>query len=243
MKKTLFVIATPIGNLEDISQRAIQALKKAEVILAEDTRKASFLLSRLNIKKPKVLSYHQHSKDKKIQQVKELLRKERYVALICDAGTPGISDPGNKLIEELLEEFDGEIKITPIPGPSALTAAASISGFAMDKFLFLGFPPSKKKRKEFFQEILNSKHPVVFYESPYRILKTLQELEDLRKNLRLNVSAVVCRELTKQFETIYRGTISEVIDQLKKDRVKGEFVVVLNPLADKETLFEKKQKS
>lgn len=220
---TLYIVATPIGNLEDISKRALLVLNEVDLILCEDTRITKKILNHFNIKTP-VLSYHQHSKLKKINQILDFLKKGRNLALVCDAGTPGISDPGNKLIEIVLREFGEKIKIVPIPGPSALTTAISISGFAMDKFLFLGFPPQKKKRKKFFQEVVASKYPVVFFESPYKILKTLGELSEMKNDLEV----VVCRELTKMFETIYRGKINEVLEKIKKDKVKGEFVVIIN---------------
>jgi 16S rRNA (cytidine1402-2'-O)-methyltransferase len=219
----LYIVATPIGNLEDVSKRALRALSEVDLILCEDTRVTQKLLNYFNIKTP-TLSYHQHSKIKKINQIIELLKRQKKLALVCDAGTPGISDPGNKLIEVILKEFGDKIKIVPIPGPSAITAAASISGFSMDKFLFLGFLPQKKKRKKFFREIVDSKYPVIFFESPYKILKTLKELKEMNNNLEI----VVCRELTKIFETIYRGKIEDVIEKIKKDKTKGEFVVIVN---------------
>jgi 16S rRNA (cytidine1402-2'-O)-methyltransferase len=219
----LYIVATPIGNLEDVSKRALRALSEVDLILCEDTRVTQKLLNYFNIKTP-TLSYHQHSKIKKINQIIELLKRQKKLALVCDAGTPGISDPGNKLIEVILKEFGDKIKIVPIPGPSAITAAASISGFSMDKFLFLGFLPQKKKRKKFFKEIIDSKYPVIFFESPYKILKTLKELKEMNNNLEI----VVCRELTKMFETIYRGKIGEVIEKIKRDKIKGEFVVIVN---------------
>lgn len=219
----LYIVATPIGNLEDISKRALRILSEVDLILCEDTRITKKILNHFDIKTP-ILSYHQHSRLTKINQILELLKKGKNLALVCDAGTPGISDPGNKLIEEVLKNLGNEVKIVPIPGPSALTGAISISGFPMDKFLFLGFPPQKKKRKKFFEEIKASKYPVVFFESPYRILKTLEEL----KNIASDLEIVVCRELTKMFETVYRGKINEVIEEIKRDKVKGEFVVIVD---------------
>ena len=180
---TLFIVSTPIGNLEDISQRALRILKEADLILCEDTRVTKKLLDHYQIKTP-TLSYHQHSKLQKTEYIINLLKGGRNLALVSDAGTPGISDPGNKLIEEIIHYNDRsaqimELKIVPVPGPSAVTCAASISGFPMDKFIFMGFPPVKEKRKKFFEEVLNSKYPLIFYESPYRIIKTLSELQSL----------------------------------------------------------------
>jgi len=224
---TLFIVATPIGNLEDLSMRALRILKEVDFILCEDTRVTKKLLNHYDIKKP-LLSYHQHSRLKKVNYILELLKQGKNLALISDAGTPGISDPGNLLVDEAIKRLMEKVKIIPIPGPSAVTAAASISGFPMDKFLFLGFPPTKRKRKKFFQEVVKSKYPVIFYESPYRIIKSLRDLQLISKTYNLKPKIVVCRELTKKFETIYRGKIEEVIREIEKGKVKGEFVVIVN---------------
>lgn len=220
---TLYIIGTPIGNLLDITLRALQTLRGVDFILCEDTRVTKKLLDRYDIKKP-LLSYHQHSKLKKVEYIIQLLREGRDMALLSDAGTPGISDPGGKLVEEVLKLLSDRVNIIPIPGPSAVTAAATVSGFPMDRFLFLGFPPQKRKRKKFFEEIVNSKHPVIFYESPYRIIKTLKEISSLIGEREV----VVCRELTKKFETIYRGKIDEVIKKIEEGKIKGEFVVLID---------------
>ncbi|MCD5396552.1 MAG: 16S rRNA (cytidine(1402)-2'-O)-methyltransferase [Candidatus Pacebacteria bacterium] len=217
----LYIVATPIGNLRDITQRAIETLKKVDLILSEDTRKAKILLGFLNIKKP-ILSYHQHSGPKKIDQVLKLLKEDKDIALISEAGTPGISDPGGKLVEITREKLKNEVEIIPIPGPSAITALASVSGISMDRFLFLGFCP-KKKRGKFFQEILSSKYPVIFFESPKRILKTLKQLAQLNENLKV----IVGRELTKQFEAIYTGKIGDVIKEIQETPQKGEFTIIV----------------
>jgi len=211
----LYIVATPIGNLGDITTRALHVLKDVDLILCEDTRVTKKLLFYYNIK-TLTESYHQHSKLKKIDKIKELLKNGKNLALVSDSGTPGISDPGNKLIEELKDE---NIEIIPIPGSNAVAAIASISGFSMDRFIFLGFPPHKKGRNKFFKEVAESKHPVILYESPYRIIKTLKQLSELN-----NFDIVVGRELTKKFETIYRGKIKDIINQIKP---KGEFVIVL----------------
>jgi len=222
----LYIVATPIGNLKDITQRAIETLKESDLILCEDTRNTQKLLNHYRIKK-KTLSYHQHSRLKKVERIIELLKEGKKLALVSDAGTPGISDPGNKLIEEITKALGSEVDIVPIPGPSAVTSALSVSGFPTDSFLFLGFPPSKRKRKKFFQKVAGSEHTVVFFESPYRIEKSLRELlQEVGEDRRSKI--VVCRELTKRFESIYRGTIQEVLDKIKKDKTKGEFVVVFN---------------
>jgi len=222
----LYIVATPIGNLEDISLRALRVLKEVDLILCEDERVTKKLLARYQIKTP-TLSYHQHSKIKKEEYIISLLKEGKNLALVSDAGTPGISDPGGKLIEKVIETFGDQVKIIPVPGPCAITCAASVSGFPMDKFLFLGFLPKKKKRKEVLKEIAESKYPVIFYESPYRIIRTLKELSSLFVQIRENSRVVVCRELTKKFETIYRGKIDEVIEKIEKDKIKGEFVVIV----------------
>jgi 16S rRNA (cytidine1402-2'-O)-methyltransferase len=223
----LYIVATPIGNLEDISLRALRILKEVDLILCEDTRVTKKLLNRYQIQKP-LLSYHQHSKLQKIDYIISLLKEGKNLALVSDSGTPGISDPGNKLVNEVVKWLSDRVKIIPIPGPSALTCAASVSGFPMDKFLFLGFLPKKKKRKEILEEIVKSKYPVIFYESPYRILRTLKELKEaMNSEQRATNNIVVARELTKKFETIYRGKIDEVIEEIEKNTIKGEFVVIL----------------
>lgn len=231
---TLYIIATPIGNLRDISNRALEVLKGVDLILCEDTRVTQKLLNHFDIK-TKTLSYHQHSKLKKINYILELLKEGKNLALVSDAGTPGISDPGNKLVKEIIESLSSQVEIVTVPGPSAVTAAASIAGVAMDKFLFLGFPPQKKKRKKYFEGVIQSKYPVIFYESPYRILKSLGDLReaDAKQNAKQTRNIVVCRELTKKFETVYRGTIEEVIEKIKKDPVKGEFVVIACPVRNR----------
>jgi len=218
----LYIVATPIGNLEDITLRALRIFKEVDLILCEDTRHTKILLDHYQIKTP-FTSYHQHSKLNKINYIADLIKEGKNLALVTDAGTPAISDPGSKLINLLIERFP-DLIINPIPGPSALISAASISGFSVDKFVFLGFLPLKKHRQRLLEEIVGSKYPVIFYESPYRILKTLNEL----KILNLDRQIIVCRELTKKFEKVHRGTIKEVVEKLKKDIIKGEFVVIIS---------------
>lgn len=220
---TLYIVATPIGNLEDITHRALRILSEVALILCEDTRTTQKLLNHYNIKTP-TLSYHQHSKLEKVEEILGLLRGGKDLALVSDAGTPGISDPGGQLISEV---HNSGFKVVSIPGASALTAAASISGLPMDKFVFMGFPPIKNKRKKFFEEIASSKYSVIFYESPYRILKTLKELSSFSEELSSLSRVVVCRELTKKFETIYRGTIPDIIKQLDGGEIRGEFVIII----------------
>lgn len=217
----LYIVATPIGNLGDLSPRAIKVLKKVDLILGEDTRVTKKILNSFNIDTP-VISYHQHSKLRKKKLILDRLNSGDSLALVSDSGTPGISDPGNKLIE-LAQENLSDLKVIPIPGPSAVTAIASISGFPTNKFLFLGFPPSKRKRKQYFQKIIDSDYSVIFYESCHRIIKTLEQLREMDPQLEI----VVGRELTKKFESIYRGKIGEVINQIKQDKKKGEFSVAV----------------
>ena len=220
----LFIVATPIGNLEDITLRAISVLTNADLILAEDTRVTKVLLERYNIKKD-LLSYHEHSGLKKLDRIVELLKNGNNLALVTDAGTPGISDPGNYLIKEVLKEIP-DLKIVPIPGPNAAIAALSISGFYSDEFVFLGFPPHKKGRQTFFRKVGATPATVVFYESKHRIIKTLEDLK-IKASLG-DRQLVVARELTKQFETIYRGTTEDVLRELQGGNILGEFVVVVS---------------
>lgn len=220
----LYIVATPIGNLKDISLRALEILKGADLILAEDTRITIKLLERYEIKKT-IISYHQHSNIQKEEYILGLLSEGKKIALVSDSGTPGISDPGSKLVKLVSEKLK-EVKIIPIPGASAILAAASISGLPMEKFLFLGFPPAKKKREKFFQEVLGSQYPVIIYESPHRILKTLEEI----KNLEENCDIILGRELTKKFETIIRGKPKELLEILKDGEIRGEFVVVISKI-------------
>lgn len=227
MTGTLYILATPIGNLEDITLRAIRILSEADIILAEDTRVTQKLLnsldSRVQIQNSKLISYHQHSTDTKKTEILTLLLTGKNIVLVTDAGTPGISDPGNELID-FIGERSTDIAIVPIPGASALTSALSISGFRTDKFVFLGFWP-KKKTTKLIKSLLVGNLPFVFYESPYRILKTL---EIVKANFGESVRVCVARELTKMYETIYRGYIDEVIGNLKAEKkLKGEIVVMV----------------
>ena len=218
----LYIVSTPIGNLDDITVRALDVLKEVDLMLAEDTRVSKKLFDRYEIK-TKLASWHQHSKMADFGKIKKYFEDNKGIALITDAGTPGISDPGGKLIELVLENFP-DTEIVPIPGASALTALVSVAGIPMDKFLFLGFLPHKKGRQTLMTEIKDSKIPVVFFESVHRIEKALDQLSDCNKQL------IVGRELTKQFETIYRGTAKEILEKLKKDKIKGEFVVIVHPV-------------
>jgi 16S rRNA (cytidine1402-2'-O)-methyltransferase len=222
----LYIVATPIGNLEDITLRAISVLTNADLILAEDTRVTKVLLERYNIKKD-LLSYHEHSGLKKLDKIIDMLKEGSNLALVTDAGTPGISDPGNYLISEVLKHIP-DLKIVPVPGANAAVAALSISGFYSDKFVFFGFPPHKKGRQTFFRKIGDTPETIVFYESKHRIIRTLEELKSIA--LLEDRRIMVARELTKQFETIYRGTAEEVLAELSKGNVLGEFVIVIDKI-------------
>jgi 16S rRNA (cytidine1402-2'-O)-methyltransferase len=219
----LYVVATPLGNLQDLSPRALGVFQKVKFLLCEDTRKTSKLFSAYHLPAPHLISYHQHSNPRKVKEIIQLLRKGEDLALVSDAGTPGISDPGNKLISLALKEIDN-LEVVPIPGPCALIAALSVAGFPSDRFLFYGFLPRKKGRKKILQKIKESSWTIVFYESGHRIIKTLEEL----KEIEMERDIVVARELTKKFESIYRGSIREVQPLLRGKNLKGEFTVVIN---------------
>ncbi len=238
---TLYIVGTPIGNLEDISFRALRILGEVDFVLCEDTRVTGKLLAHYNLKTP-TISYHQHSNDGKIEQAIDLLSAGKNLALVSDAGTPGISDPGGKLVQAVIERFGEDIKVESVPGPSAVTASLSISGMPTDKFIFMGFPPHKKGRQTFIKKILASDYPAVVYESKHRIIHFLEELKKAAKeNTEMNkkgelenkpinlTSIVVCRELSKMHETVYRGEIDKIIEKIKTNTndQKGEFVVVI----------------
>ena len=218
-----YLISTPIGNLQDITLRALDTLKSVAIILAEDTRKSQILLSHYQIKKP-LISFHQHSQ-KRIQFVIEKLRQDQDIAYITEAGTPAIADPGGQLVEKVTQELP-EVKIIPIPGPSAVTTALSIAGVPADQFLFVGYLPKKKGRQTLLSKLSQMDWPktLIFYEAPYRLVRTLQ---DLAKYFGENKKIVVCRELTKMFEEIYRGTIIQASGHFTGKEVKGEVTIVL----------------
>jgi len=234
---TLSIIATPIGNLEDITLRALKALATADIILCEDTRVTKKLLDRHGIKK-QTLSYHAHSKLSRVWEIVDYLKKGRNLALVSDAGTPGISDPGSELVKKIRQELEneirtGKVKIETIPGPSALTSALSVAGVPCADFTFLGFLPHKKGRETLFKEISQSVRTVVFYESPHRIVKTLESLEEHLNGNTDDASpqiVTICRELTKIFEEVVQGTAKEVKNYFEEhpDKVRGEFVVIVS---------------
>lgn len=221
---TLSIIATPIGNLEDITLRAIRVLGEADIILCEDTRTTAKLLRKYDIKTP-TMSYHAQSSLAKVDKILELLDAGKNLALVSDAGTPCISDPGVLLVAQVRERFGDAVTIVPVPGPSAVISALSASGVPASEFLFLGFLPHKKGRETLFKEIAATRRTVAFYESPHRILKTLASLEAYVGARRI----VLARELTKVYEEFLSGTAEELLEIFKKhpEKVRGEFVVIV----------------
>lgn len=224
---TLFIVGTPIGNLEDVTLRALRVLKEVDLILCEDTRVTKRLLSKYEIATP-TMSYHAQSKLSKVDKILALLEEGKNLALVSDAGTPCISDPGMLLVSQVREKFGDEVAIVPIPGPSALITALSAAGISVAEFTFLGFLPHKKGRETLFKEIAESKRVMAFYESPHRIEKTLLSLE---KFCGAEREIIVARELTKIYEEFVRGTVSEASTHFAEnpDRVRGEFVVIVAP--------------
>lgn len=218
---TLYVVATPIGNLEDITLRALRILKEVAIIACEDTRVTKKLLTHYTIDTP-VISFHQHSDDKKIALLMEKMHAGEDVAVVTDAGTPGVSDPGNMLVAAAVVEG---FSVQPIPGASALAALISVAGIDMQKFIFLGFPPHKKGRETFFKEVAAVKNPVLYYESPHRVIKNLTLLKELAPTK----SIILGRELTKLFEETVRGSFDEVLEYFASNpgKIKGEFVIIV----------------
>ncbi len=220
-----YVVATPIGNMEDITLRAIETLKNVDLILCEDTRETKKILNKYNINKP-TLSYHAKSNLAKTDKIFELLKEGKDLALVSDAGTPGISDPGALLISKIKELTD--VEVIPIPGATALITALSGSGLPIHEFTFLGFLPHKKGRETLFKEIAQSNRTMVFYESPHRILKTLESLVKFcsKENQK---KVCVARELTKIYEEFKTGTPTEVLEYFVKNKEKqrGEFTVIV----------------
>ena len=219
---TLYIVATPIGNLEDITLRAIRVLKEVSVIFCEDTRTSRVLFSKYDIK-THAESFHAQSPLSKIDRIAELLSEGKDLALVSDAGTPGISDPGMVLVSEIRKRLP-EALVVAVPGPSALTAAVSIAGKPLHEFVFLGFLPHKKGRQTLFEEIRAAERPYVFYESPHRIEKTLEALKGMPKTV------TILREITKMHESYVSGTAEEVLMSFKNNSgtLRGEFVVIVS---------------
>lgn len=220
----LYIIATPIGNLKDITLRALEVLKSVDIIAAEDTRVSRKLLAHYDIHVP-LVSYHEHSRDRDRMKIIDMLSRGKNIAYIVDAGTPSIADPGSFLVQEV-HRLLPTIQIVPIPGASALAAAISIAGIQGDKFTFMGFPPHKKGRRTFFEQVVASRLPVILYESPHRILKTLKELSSMGLS---RFECVLIKEISKVYERILRNTIENIFLELQKEKsIRGEFVLVIN---------------
>ena len=216
----LYVVPTPIGNLEDITLRAINVLKEVDFILAEDTRTTSHLLRHLGIEKP-MHSHHKFNEHATVGRVAEAINSGRDVALVSDAGTPGISDPGFLLVRKCVEEG---IEVVTLPGATALIPAVVQSGFPCDRFCFEGFLPQKKGRMKRLQELALEPRTLVLYESPYRVVKCLEQLAE---TFGVERRVAVVREITKKFEETVRGTIAEALEYFREHEPKGEFVIVV----------------
>ncbi len=228
---TLYIVATPIGNLEDVTLRALRVLKEVDVILCEDTRVTQKLLVKYEIEAKQLATYNEQESGVTAGKIIGWLEEGKSVALVSDAGTPGISDPGAVLVEKIRTHLktstsDVEVEIEAVPGPSALTAALSIAGVPVHDFVFLGFLPHKKGRETLFKEIAESERTMVFYESPHRILKALDSLQKFAPNKKVTIA----RELTKIHEQIVSGSAEELLKyfETNPDKVRGEFVVIVS---------------
>lgn len=220
MTGKIYLIATPIGNLEDITYRAVKVLKKVDIIAAEDTRHTLKLLNHLEITKP-MISYHRHNEDIKTKELIKILQEGKNIGLVTDAGTPGISDPGEEIVKEAIRQ---NIEIIPIPGACALINALIVSGLETKEFLFYGFLPlDNKLRKEKFGDIKRQNKTIIIYEAPHRLIKTVTELKEIFGNIKI----VIAKEITKIHEQYIRGTIEEVLENLEnKDSIKGEYIIL-----------------
>ncbi|MDD4503258.1 MAG: 16S rRNA (cytidine(1402)-2'-O)-methyltransferase [Clostridiaceae bacterium] len=229
MDGNLYLCATPIGNLEDITLRCIRILGEADIIAAEDTRHTIKLLNHFEIRKP-LISYHEHNKLEKGREILEHLKSGKNIALVSDAGMPAISDPGEELVRLCI---DNGIEIIPIPGPSASLTALIVSGLSTRRFCFEGFLPSnKKERKERLQKLSTEIRTIILYEAPHRLLDTLSDIMEQFGDRKISVS----REITKKFEETVRADISEVINVFKERTVKGEFVLIIEGINEKELI-------
>lgn len=219
--RILYIVATPIGNLGDMTLRALETLKSVDTVLSEDTRVTGNLLRHFEIKKP-LVSFHEHTDADKADTLIARMQTGESMALVTDAGTPGISDPGNVLVARAIE---AGVRVVPIPGANALGAIVSVAGIDMREFVFRGFPPHKKGRQTYFQAVADSVIPVIYYESPHRVIKNLELLLELAPEKKV----ILGRELTKIFEEVVRGSVSEVKQYLesKLGKTKGEFTIVV----------------
>jgi 16S rRNA (cytidine1402-2'-O)-methyltransferase len=227
-KGTLYIVSTPIGNREDITLRALRILSEADLIAAEDTRHTSLLLRHFGIQTP-LTSYFEGNELKKKEFILSRLRQGHRIALVSDAGTPGISDPGFRLTQTAIEN---QIPVVPIPGPSAVIVALSVSGLPTDAFLFKGFLPHKsKKRKDLLRQLEGVRETLIFYESPHRISETLNDIFDILGDREM----VLTRELTKIYEEVLRGKVSEIQTQIGERELKGEITLVISGKTRKKT--------
>jgi 16S rRNA (cytidine1402-2'-O)-methyltransferase len=230
---TLYIVSTPIGNLEDITLRALRTLGEVDLIAAEDTRHSLKLLNHYGISKPMISYWGEREKIRSVEIIRRL-QAGQTVALISDAGTPGISDPGAVVVRKAIEE---NIKVVPVPGPSALIAALSLSGLPTDVFTFIGFlPPKKTMRKKILKDLSLEKSTLVFYEAPHRLVETLNDMDQVFGGRK----AALIKEITKMHEEILRGKISEIIGALQERRIAGEYVIVLEgrPETNKVTIAD-----
>ncbi len=231
----LYLCATPIGNLEDITFRVVRTLKEADLIAAEDTRNSLKLLNHFEIKTP-MTSYHEYNKIEKARYLVERMQKEGIqVALITDAGTPGISDPGEELVRQC---YEAGVEVTSLPGPAACITALTLSGMATRRFCFEAFLPSDKKEKQqILKELENETRTIILYEAPHRLVRTLEELLSVLGNRNITI----CRELTKRYETAYRASLQEALEHFKEEEPKGECVLVLEGKSREQILEESVQ--
>lgn len=219
----LYVVATPIGNLEDITLRALRILKEVDFILCEDTRKTGNLLKRYQIRN-KLVSFYEHNEDKKIPKAIEAMQNGQKAALVSSAGTPLLSDPGFKLIRECRKV---NLAVTSVPGPSSLTAALSLISIPSDRFIFLGYLPRKKGAlRKLFSQIQKQPEALVFFESPYRVVASLEEMKAFFGDRRI----AICREMTKKFEEVFEGSFEEAIKRFSQKKPKGEFTLIVSGL-------------
>jgi len=223
MAGTLFIVATPIGNLEDITYRAVRVLKEAEAIYAEQPNVTKRLLQHYNIS-TRPVKLNQHADGRAMGRVIAALKQGKNIAYVSSAGTPGISDPGEKLVGSVRDALADTVTITPIPGPSAVIALAQVAGVPVDRFYFAGFPPHKKGRQKFFNDFAQRNEPIIFYESPHRIKKSLHALLEILGEER---RVLIGREITKKFEEFFSGTLREAELWVADSGARGEYVILI----------------
>lgn len=221
IEPALYIVPTPIGNLSDITKRALDILSNVDIVACEDTRRTGILFQQMKITKSRFISYHVVNESERAENLIKEIKSGKSIALISDAGTPSVSDPGFRIIRDAIDE---NIKVIPLPGATALIPALAASGLDTNKFAFLGFPPHKKGRKTFIDEALEYPITVALYESPHRIIKLLQEIIDRDNERRI----CVAREISKIYEEFLRGNVLEIFEVLdKREKIKGEYVVII----------------